>query len=222
MGTKLIDRRIPEYTRGEEVFSMVLSIVGGTLSVAVLVFCLIVALKNNNGYAVVSSAIYGASLLILYSMSSVYHGLRKYIPKKVFQILNHCAIFMLIAGTYTVLLLGSVRQINPVIAWTMFGIEWGVAAFAITFTSVDLEKNRILSIVCYIFMGWAILPFYKITIEAISVDGFILFISGIILYTTALIAYMLERRMKYLHCVFHILFLLGSAVQFFSVILYCL
>lgn len=222
MGTKLIDRRIPEYTRGEEIFSMVLSIVGGALSTAVLIFCLIVALKNNNGYAVVASAIYGSSLIVLYSMSSVYHGLRKYIPKKVFQILNHCAIFMLIAGTYTVILLGSIRQVNSVIAWTLFGIEWGIAVFAITFSSVDLEKYRILSIVCYIVMGWAILPFYKITIEAISMDGFILFISGIVLYTAALIAYMLEKRMKYLHCIFHILFLLGSGVQFFGIILYCL
>lgn len=222
MGTKLIDRRIPEYTKGEEVFSMILSIVGGALSVAVLVFCLIVAIKNNDVYAVVSSAIYGASLVILYSLSSVYHGLRKYIPKKVFQILNHCAIFMLIAGTYTVILLSSVKQVNPVAAWTFFGIEWGIAVFAIIFSSIDLEKYRILSIVCYIVMGWAIVPIYKVAIEVMSLDGFILFISGIILYTIALITYMLENRIKYLHCAFHILFLLGSAVQFFSIISYCL
>lgn len=222
METKLIDRRIPEYTKGEEVFSMVLSIVSGALSVAVLVFCLIVALKNNNVFGVVTSSIYGASLIILFSISSVYHGLKKYIPKKVFQILNHCIIFMLIAATYTVVLLSSIRQLNPVIAWTFFGIEWGIAAFAITFISVDLEKNKMLSIICSIVMGWIIVPIYKIAIEAMSMDGFVLFVIGIILYTLALITYMLEKRVKYLHCVYHILFLLASAVQFISLISYCL
>jgi hemolysin III len=201
---------------------MVLSIVSGALSVAILVFCLIVATKNNNVYGVVTSSIYGASLIILYSISSVYHGLRKYIPKKVFQILNHCAIFMLIAGTYTVILLSSIKQVNPVIAWTFFGIEWGVAAFAITFTSVDLEKHKMLSVICYIIMGWAILPIFKIAIAAMGLEGFVLLMTGIALYTIALIVYMLEKRMKYLHSVFHIVFLIGSVVQFLSIILYCL
>ena len=222
MESKLIDRRIPEYTKGEEVFSMVLSIVSGALSVAVLVFCLIVAAKNNNVYGVVTSSIYGASLIILFSISSVYHGLKKYVPKKVFQILNHCAVFFLIAGTYTVVLLSSIRQFNPVIAWTLFGIECGIAAFAITFISVDLEKNRLLSIICFIVMGWTLVPFYKVAIEAMSMTGFVLFVIGIGLYTLSLITYIVEKRVKYIHCVYHILFLFASAVQYISIISYCL
>ena len=222
MGTKLIDRRIPEYTRGEEIFSMVLSIIGGALSVAVLVFCLIVSVMHKNVFAVVSSAIYGSSLIIMYCMSSLYHGLKKYIPKKVFQILTHCAVFMMTASTYMVILLGSIRQVNTAIAWTFFGIEWGIAVLAITFSSVDLEKNKILSIICYIVMSCAILPIYKFAIAAMGLEGFILFVIGIILYIMALVNYMFEKKVKYLHCFFHLMFLLGSAIQFISIISYCI
>lgn len=222
MESKLIDRRIPEYTKGEEVFSMVLSIVGGALSVAVLVFCLIVAVKSENVYAIVTSSIYGSSLILLNSISSVYHGLRKYIPKKVFQILTHCIIFMLIASTYAVALLSSIRQVNPVIAWTFFGIEWGIAVIAITFISIDLEKNRLLSIICYFLMALAILPIYKIAIEAMSMDGFILFVSGVVIYSIALLVYLIEKKFKYLHCVYHILFFLATTLQFIAIISYCL
>ncbi len=222
MESKLIDRRIPEYTKGEEVFSMVLSIISGALSVAILVFCLIVANKNNNAYGVVTSSIYCASLIILNSISSVYHGLRKYIPKKVFQILTHCMIFVLIASTYAVVLLSSIRQLNPAIAWTFFGIECGIAVFAITFISVDLEKNRLLSVLCYFIMALAILPIFKIAIEAMSLDGFILFVSGVVVYSISLLVYLIEKKVKYLHCVFHTLFFLATSIQFIAIISYCL
>lgn len=222
MRTKLIDRRIPEYTRGVEIFSMSLSIIASALSAAALVFCVIVSSWNMNKYGVVSSSIYGAAALILYTMSSIYHGLKKYIPKKVFQILAHCAIYFFIAGTYTVVSLSAIRQINPIAGWTIFGIEWGIAALAITFTSVDLEKYKILSIVCYAVMSLAILPIYGIAVKAMGTNGFALFMSGLVFYVISLIVYMFEKRMKYLHCIFHVCFLLGSIFQFFSIIKYCL
>lgn len=222
MRTKLIDRRIPEYTRGVEIFSMSLSIIASALSAAALVFCVIVSSWNMNKYGVVSSSIYGAAALILYTMSSIYHGLKKYIPKKVFQILAHCAIYFFIAGTYTVVSLSAIRQINPIAGWTIFGIEWGIAALAITFTSVDLEKYKILSIVCYAVMSLAILPIYGVAVKAMDTNGFALFMSGLVFYVISLIVYMFEKRMKYLHCIFHMCFLLGSVFQFFSIIKYCL
>ena len=222
MGTKLIDRRIPEYAKGEEVFSMVLSIIGGALSVAVLVFCLIVAVKNKNVYGVVGSSIYGASLIIFYSFASIYHGFRKYIPKKIFQILTHCAIFLLVASTYIIILLSSIRQVNPIIAWTFFGIELGLAALAITFSSIDLEKYKLLSVTCYLVMIWTILPIYRFAIEAMSYEGFFTIILGIIFYTITLIIYLLEKKIKYMHCLVHIMFLIGSAIQFYGIITYCI
>ena len=100
--TKLADRKLPIYTKGEEIFNMTTHIVGGALGVVALVLCVVFASIHGNPYAIVSSVIYGVSMILLYTMSSIYHGLSpKLTAKKVFQIFDHCSIFLLIAGTYT-------------------------------------------------------------------------------------------------------------------------
>ncbi|HBB28663.1 MAG TPA: hemolysin III family channel protein [Clostridiales bacterium] len=220
--TKLIDRKLPNYTRGEEIFNMVSHIVGGAIGVVVLVLCVIVAALNNNVYGIVTSVIYGSSMILLYTISSIYHGLRPGTGKKVFQVLDHCTIYILIAGTYTPILLSAIRVVNPVVAWTLFGIEWGLTAFAITLTAIDLKKFGIFSMTCYIAMGWAVIAVYKIAIEALTLEGFILLFIGGVLYTIGAVTYGIGTRKKYMHNVFHVFVLLGSFFQFLSIILYCL
>lgn len=220
MRTRLIDRKLPNYTKGEEIFNMVSHIVGGAMGVVVLVLCIIAASINGNVYGVVSSAIYGSSMILLYTISSIYHGLKPGMAKKVFQVLDHCTIYILIAGTYTPVLLSSIRLVNPFVAWLLFGIEWGLTAFAITLTAIDLKKFGIFSMTCYIVMGWAVLPVYKVVIEAMTLNGFILLLIGGILYTIGSIAYGLGKRRKYMHNAFHIFVILGSFFQFLSIILY--
>ena len=116
---KLADRQLPNYSKGEEIFNMVSHIVGAALGIAALVLCIIVSAKHHSGIGVVSSCIYGVTLIVLYTMSSVYHGLRPGMGKKVMQVLDHCTIYFLIAGSYTPILLVPMRAKYPVLKPTI-------------------------------------------------------------------------------------------------------
>lgn len=126
--TKIKDRILPTYTKGEEIFNMTSHIVGGVLGIVTLVLCIIISASHHNTLGVVSSSIYGTTMIILYTMSSIYHGLKPNLKaKKVFQIIDHCSIFLLIAGTYTPFALCTLREYNVATGWTIFGIVWGLA-----------------------------------------------------------------------------------------------
>ncbi len=218
--TKLIDRKLPDYTRGEEIFNMVSHIVGGGFGVIALVSCVVVAALKGNIWGVVGSAIYGAALILLYTMSSVYHGLRPNLGKKVMQVLDHCTIYFLIAGTYTPLLLCSIREASPALAWVVFGIEWGCAALGIVFTAIDLKKYNVLSMICYIGMGWCIIMAGKTAIAAIPATGFWWLLWGGIAYTIGAVLYGVGVKVRYMHSVFHLFVLLGSILQYVCIIGY--
>lgn len=218
--TKLADRRLPDYTRGEEIFNMVTHISGGALGAAVLVLCVVFSAISHNVWALVSSAVYGVLLVCLYTMSSVYHGLRPSTAKKVMQVIDHCTIYFLIAGTYTPVLLAGIRPSHPVLAWTLFGIEWAAVAIAVTFTAIDLRKYRVLSMVCYIAMGWCIIFAVRQTVEAISIGGFVWMLAGGIFYTIGAVLYGVGVKKRYMHSVFHIFVVLGSLFQFVSIFFY--
>lgn len=218
--TKLSDRKLPDYSRGEEIMNMVTHIVGGAMGLAILTLCVIRAALRGNVWGIVTSAIYGALMVVMYSISSIYHGLRPNMGKKVMQVIDHCTIYFLIAGTYTVILLSALRPAHPVLAWCLFGFEWAMTALAATLTAIDLKKYNIFSMICYIGMGWAILPFYRYTIEAMQIPGFLLLLSGGIVYTIGSIFYGLGRSKKWSHSIFHIFVILGSLLQFFSILFY--
>lgn len=220
--TKLKDRVLPNYTRGEEVFNMVTHIVGGGFSVLALVVLVIYSALFKDAWAVVGSAIYGAALIILYTMSSVYHGLRPPLAKKVMQVLDHCTIYFLIAGTYTPILLCAVRKENPLLAWAVFAVEWGLTALAVTLTAIDLKKYRVFSFVSYIGMGWCIIFAAKATIDALSLNGFLWILWGGISYTLGAVFFCVGKRVKYMHSIFHIFVVIGSVLQFFGIIFYAL
>lgn len=218
--TPLKDRLLPDYTRGEEVFNMVSHIAGGGLGVVALVLCVIVSALHKNPWAVVGSAIYGASLISLYSMSSIYHGLTHVFAKKVMQVLDHCTIYFLIAGTYTPILLCSIREYSPVTAWVLFGVVWGFAALATTLTAIDLKKYAVFSMICYIGMGWCIVFAAKIAIAAIPFMGLVYLLAGGVSYTIGAVLYGLGRTRRYMHSVFHLFVVLGSLLQFICILFY--
>ena len=151
--TPLKDRKLPDYTRGEDIANMVTHIVGGAMGVVTLVLGILLAAFHRNVWGVVSVSIYGATMIALYSVSSVYHGLKPGMGKKVMQVIDHCTIYFLIAGTYTPILLSAIRPVHPVLAWVIFGVEWGLVAFAVVFTAIDHHKYRHLAMTCYIGMG---------------------------------------------------------------------
>lgn len=220
--TKLRNRPLPNYTRGEEIMNMVTHIVGGGMGVIALVLCLWKSIANSNVYGIIGSIIYGSSLICLYAISSIYHGLLPCTGKKVLQILDHCAIYFLIAGTYTPIALCALRPAYPILGWGMLLFQWAVAALAVTLTAIDWKKYNVFSMICYIGMGWAILPFYKYALNALTLPGFYLVLAGGIAYTLGAILYGIGSKKRWFHSVFHIFVVLGSLLQFLCILLYVL
>lgn len=220
--TKLSDRILPSYTRGEEMFNMWSHIFGGVIGAVALVTCIVASAMNSDVWAIVSSAVYGSSLILLYTASSVYHGLKPSMAKKVMQVIDHCTIYFLIAGTYTPILLCAIRRTNPALAWTLFGIVWGVSAVATVFTAIDLKKYSKFSMICYIGLGWCIVIASKATIEAVAPVGIALLLLGGIAYTVGAVIYGLGKKHRYMHSVFHIFVVVGSLLHYFCVLMYAI
>ena len=218
--TRLSDRQLPDYTRGEEVMNMVTHIVGGAVGIVALTLCVIRAALHNNVWGVVTSAIYGATMIAMFTISSVYHGLRPNLGKKVMQVIDHCTIYFLIAGTYTVIVLSAVRPVYPGLGWGLFAFEWAMVALATTLTAIDLKKYSVFSMACYIGMGWAVIPFAKQILEVLARPGFLLLLFGGVAYTVGSILYGLGKKRKWMHSVFHIFVVLGALLQFFAVLFY--
>lgn len=217
---KLKNRTLPSYTKGEEIFNMVSHICGGVLGITATVLCIVFAAIHKDAYAIVSSAIFGATMILLYTMSSIYHGLRVNTAKKIFQIIDHCAVYLLIAGTYTPFTLCVLREYNTALGWSVFGIIWGLAILGITLNSIDLKTFRIISMVLYLGMGWCIIFTGKIVFETIGAIGFSLLVTGGIVYTVGAILYGIGIKKRYMHSVFHLFVIAGSLMHFLCIFLY--
>lgn len=222
MRTKLRDRQMPVYTKKEELFNMISHIVGAGVGIAALVVCIVISAIHHNGFGLAGSIVFGISMILLYTMSSIYHGLHDGMGKRVLQVLDHCTIYVLIAGTYTPILLSAMRPIDPVASWVLLGIVWGLAAVAITLTAIDLKKFRVFSMICYIGMGWAIIFKIRLLIQAIGWGGFWLLLAGGISYTIGAVLYGLGSKKGYMHCIFHVCVLLGSIFHILSIALFAL
>ena len=208
---------IPKYSLGEELVNAISHGIGALLSVVGLVMCIVFSSKHNNVYAIVSSAIYGFTSIFLYTMSTVYHGLKVNRAKRVFRVIDHCSIFLLIAGTYTPYVL---VVLPNTIGWTMFGVIWDCAIVGICLDAIDLNRFKKHSFVLYIIMGWMIMFSFKYLLAAISIRGVFLMISAGVLYTVGAVFYALGRNKKYMHSLFHLFVLAASILFFFSIFLY--
>lgn len=218
---KLSERTLPDYTKGEEIFNMVTHIAGGAVGIAALTLCVIFAALHKNVFGVVSSAIYGASMIILYTMSSVYHGLSpKLTAKKVFQVIDHCSIFLLIAGTYTPIALSAIRPHNALLGWIIFGVIWGLAAIGITLNSIDIKAFSKFSAACYLIMGWCIVIAWKSTAAALTTGGTALLLAGGICYTIGALFYYFLKKKRYMHSIFHLFVVFGSILHTLCILFY--
>lgn len=155
---KLDDRQLPKYSKGEEIFNMVSHIVGGGIGVIALILSIIISVIHKNVYGIIAGIIYGLTVILLYTMSSIYHGLSpKLKAKKVFQIIDHCTIYLLIAGSYTPFCLCTLREASNMTGWMIFSIVWGIAILGIILNAIDLKKYRVISMIFYLIMGWCII-----------------------------------------------------------------
>lgn len=203
------------YSLGEEIFNSISHGTGSLLSIAGTVILIVFATINLNAWGVISSAVYGASLIILYSMSTLYHAITNKKAKRFFQIMDHNTIFFLIAGTYTPFTLVSLR--GP-LGWTLFGIVWGAATVGIVLNSINLERFKKPSVVCYILMGWVIAIAFKPLYNSVSSTSFIFLIIGGLFYTAGVIFYAI-KKIKYFHSIWHLFTIGGSVFHYFSVLM---
>ena len=201
--------------------NMITHIVGGGLSVIFFSLCLIKTIPQG-GIKLATSIVYGLVLLLVYTMSSIYHGLRTNTSKKVLQVLDHCAIYGLIAGTYTPIVLCAIAPKYPWIGWGLFVFQWILAITAATLTAIDLKKYKVFSMICYIGMGWSIIFFLKQAMDALSPAGFWILFAGGVAYSIGAVLFGLGKHLKWMHSVFHIFVILGSSLQFITIILYVL
>ncbi|MCL1849266.1 MAG: hemolysin III family protein [Clostridiales bacterium] len=211
---------LPTYTRGEELFSMITHIVGGGLGLVAMIACVIVAAFHHNVWGVVSGCIYGFCVILLFTMSSIYHGLRVELPKRVFQIIDHCTIFVLIAGTYTPIVLSQFRRIYPGDAWVMFSVIWALAVTGIVLNSIDLKRFKTFSLVCYLGMGW--MAVFKIDrlVEVLGAPFFIMILTGGILYSIGVVFYVWGKKKRFMHSVFHLFVNAASILHSVAIIVF--
>ena len=212
--------QLPDYTRAEEMINMVTHIVGAAFAIAAIPLLVIMGAIHQDPWAVVSGAIYGATLLIMFTVSSVYHGLARNKGKRVMRVIDHCDIYFLIAGTYTPILLVAVRPMNPGLAWAIFGVEWALAALAVTLNAIDLKRYEKLSMTCYVGMGWCVVVFLRYAIDAMTMSGFILLLLGGIAFSIGAVLYGIGKKVRYMHSVFHVFVLIGCVLQFLAILLY--
>ena len=207
---------IPEYTLGEELISSISHGVGAVLGIVALCLCIV---ASRDAWGVVSSCIFGLSLVILYSMSCIYHGLKPNNAKRVMRIFDHCTIFLLIAGSYTPFTLLSLRG---KVGWTLFGIIWAAAIIGIIVNVIDMERFTVFSMVCYLTMGWAIIFAIKPLLSSVVMPGIKLLVMGGIAYTVGAVIYGVGAKVKYMHSIWHFFVLAGSILHFLCIYWYVL
>ncbi len=205
------------YTKGEEIFNAVSHIVGGAFGLVALIAGLVFAYPNGLHMAAVS--IFALSVILLYTMSALYHFLPDGRAKGVFRIFDHCTIFLLIAGTYTPFCLIALNA-SP-LAIGILSAEWALAAAGITMNAIAMKNKiiKILSMGAYVGMGWAIAVSFRPLVAAISTASFWLLLAGGIAYTAGIVFFALGKKVRYFHSVWHLFDLAGTVLQACSILL---
>lgn len=222
--TSLADRELPSYTPGEEIFNMVTHIVGAVFAVVATVLMVVFAAINHNTWGVVSGAIYGVSMFLVYVISSVYHGLsprKATMGKKVMQVIDHCDIYYLIIGSFAPIALTGLREANPALAWGSFGFVTAVCVIGTVFTAIDFNKYKWISYGSYFLAGWGVLVTAKLMLEVYSWGFIWLLVIGGLVYTSGMIFFVLQTKsFRYFHSIFHLFILGGTVLQFIAIFKY--
>ncbi len=209
---------LPNVTTAEEIINAITHGIGALLGIAGTAIAIVWAALYGDVFSVVSAAIYGATLIILFSMSTLYHALTHETAKKVFRIFDHCSIFLLIAGTYTPYTLVTLRG---AFGWTIFGIIWGFGILGMVLNAISIEHFKKFSMICYIAMGWLIIIAIKPMIAALDFPALMLLLTGGIAYTAGAVFYAM-KKIPFMHGVWHLFVLAGGILHYFSILLYVL
>lgn len=204
------------YTLGEEIAHSITHGIATVLSIAGLTLLVVLASLYGDIYHIVSFSVYGATLVVLYLASTLYHSFQHPPLKQIFRIIDHASIFLLIAGTYTPFLLISLRGAW---GWTLLFIVWGLAILGVGFKALFIHRFQKLSVLAYILMGWLSVVAIKEFMANIPRGGLILLGVGGVVYTAGVIFYGL-KRIRYNHAIWHVFVMGGSICHYFAVLLY--
>ncbi len=193
-------------------------LVGATLALAALVVLVVFASLQGDVWKVVSFSIYGTSLFLLYTLSTLYHSLRGR-AKEIFQKLDHIAIYLLIAGSYTPFTLVTLRGGW---GWSLFGVVWGLAIIGIIVDSLHRKGPRVMQLIIYFLMGWLILVAMYPLVQSLPTGGLVWLVIGGLFYTSGITFYALDKKLRYAHGIWHLFVLAGSTSHFFSILFYVL
>ncbi|GIP35790.1 hemolysin III family protein [Paenibacillus sp. J2TS4] len=206
------------FTKREEIANATIHGIGAVLSVAALVLLIVFASLQGTALHVISFIVYGVTMLLLYSCSTLVHSFPEGKVKDLFEIFDHSAIYLFIAGTYTPILL---HVVQGTLGWVLFGVIWGIAALGVLFKSFFTKKFLFTSTLLYIAMGWLIVFAWEPLVTNLSRSGLVLLVVGGIFYTAGTVFYV-WRSFPFHHALWHLFVLAGSIFHFFAILLHVL
>lgn len=204
------------YTLGEEVAHALTHGLGVVLAIAGLTVMVARATLYGDAWHIVGAAIFGTTLVLMYTASTLYHSIPLPRAKKVLRVIDHSTIYLLIAGTYTPLTLVT---LNGTVGWTLFGVVWGLALVGVVFKIFSTGRFEKLSLFIYLAMGWCVLVVIKPLIQTMPTGGLVLLVAGGLAYSGGVVFYLWER-LRYHHAIWHGFVLAGSVLQYFAVLFY--
>ncbi len=213
----LLKKPIKEQSYSEEWFNTISHGITALTAIGGFIVLIVFGALSGKDWTLFSALFYGLSLVALYTFSTLYHGLRHKKAKQFFKILDHSGIFLLIAGTYTPMLLVS---IGGTVGWIVFGIQWTLALIGIILKIFFTGRFKLISTLIYVFMGWIIVFQWNTLVNAIPDSAFWLLLSGGLAYTAGVLFYMLDSRLKYAHFIWHLFVMAGSILHYIMIIMY--
>jgi len=209
---------LDSHSKEEEIANSVTHGIGALLAAAALALLVTFAALAGDPWRVVSFSVYGATLVILYTCSTLYHAFRHPVVKELFRKFDHAAIYLLIAGTYTPFLLVTLRG---ALGWTLFGITWGFAIVGVVQATLFLDRFKLFSLIAYLGMGWLIVAAFKPLVASLPPGGLAWIIAGGLFYTLGVVFYV-TKRITFNHMIWHLFVLAGSICHFFAMLFYVL
>ena len=210
---------LPNYTKTEELMNTISHAIGIASGFVALITCLIATKDSVN---ITGSVIYGISMILMYSVSSLYHGMsaESMLQKQVMRIVDHCMIFIFIAGSYAPVILNVIYRVSPVKGIVMLSLIWVAAIAGTVFNMIDLDKYSKLSMACYLILGWFAIFIIKPLFVYIGLKGVMYLIGGGISYSIGAVLYGIGKKKRYMHFVFHIFVVIGTALQYVCILNY--
>lgn len=218
MTAKEHSEKINDQSMGEEIANAISHGIGALLSIAGTVVAIVYAYFHGDARSVVSASLYGSGLIILYLASTLYHSLTNRKAKYVFQVLDHCSIYILILSSYIPISLSLMRC---AMGWVLFGINAGCTVLGVTLTAINMNKFQPVSMVLYLLMGWSIIFLGFDTLASLPTAGIILMVVGGVCYTGG-IAFFAMKKPRYMHSIWHLFVLAGSILHYFAFLFYAL